>query len=374
MSAFRPSPPSDLTIPTEGSTTLRAILSMGLRKLFEDFKTLRAPSHASPAAKADYRALRQVLVGFLPGRPGAIASLLRRVEVSTALRCLRRGDLPPDSLISEFVGQSLFALELAGALDGPVEMKAPPPVLIAPLKDKHAPTSAPMTFGEGRATSPGAFHSIADDIVLSTFDNNPLRMEEAHPDKKGNVVSLGERSADEWVAVLRDALSLIADVLPDFRREIGLVLQQIVPVGYDEHTHLSASYGEARGTIYLTLHPNVLTMAEALIHEVSHNKLNALLELDPLLHNAFHPLYSSPVRPDPRPLQGVLLAVHAFLPVARLYEGLLARGEKVEGRFREVCRLNDEGAQVLAQHADATPVGQGVLDEMARWNAHFAGA
>src|SRR6185436_4142373 len=95
---------------------------------------------------------------------------------------------------------------------------------------------------------------------------------------------------------------------------------------YDDHKHLSASYQEAIGTIYLTLHPNLMTMAEAVIHEFSHNKLNALFELDELLENAYWPLYTSPVRPDPRPLHGVVLAVHAFQPVARLYERMTDAG------------------------------------------------
>ena len=41
-----------------------------------------------------------------------------------------------------------------------------------------------------------------------------------------------------------------------------------------------------------------------------------------MLANADAPLYPSPVRPDPRPLRGVLMAVHAFLPVAGLYEAM----------------------------------------------------
>src|SRR6185503_20664745 len=90
---------------------------------------------------------------------------------------------------------------------------------------------------------------------------------------------------------------------------------------------LSASYQEAIGTIYMTLHPSLMTMTEALIHEFSHNKINALFEIDDVLENAWSPLYASPVRPDPRPLHGVLLAVHAFLPVARLYEALIQARE-----------------------------------------------
>ena len=46
-----------------------------------------------------------------------------------------------------------------------------------------------------------------------------------------------------------------------------------VPLG-DLQKHLSASYREAIGTIYVTLHPNVMTMAEALVHDFGHARVN----------------------------------------------------------------------------------------------------
>ena len=378
MVAFAPSPPDDLTIPKPGSTTLRAIWSMSLRKLFEDFKTLHAPPAASARAKADYRALREVLVGFLPGNPGAIANLLRRPAVSAPLRCLRDGSGDADALIAEVVAQSFFMLASVRALPGPVTVQTFPDVLIDPHRGIHLDVrgATDLTFGDGvrvdgepREPSRGAFHDIDGDIVLCTLDNNPLREVEAHPDKQGNAVDLGGRPASEWVASLREALAIVERTLPDFRAEIDLMLQHVVPVGYDEHAHLSASYRESLGTIYLSLHPNPLTMAEALIHEVSHNKLNALLELDPVLRNGDEARFASPVRPDPRPLMGVLLAVHAFVPVARMLEQL--GDPKLAGRLDQVRAQNREGVAVL-EAADPTPVGQGLLDEIRRWDRHFA--
>jgi HEXXH motif-containing protein len=121
-----------------------------------------------------------------------------------------------------------------------------------------------------------------------------------------------------------------------------------------------------------------MTMVEAVIHEFSHNKLNALFELDAVLENAWSPLYTSPVRPDPRPLHGVLLAVHAFLPVARLYERMLESGDpRAQNaaflkRFEQIRQANREGAATLLENACPTPVGRGLIEEIGRWNAHFA--
>jgi HEXXH motif-containing protein len=158
---------------------------------------------------------------------------------------------------------------------------------------------------------------------------------------------------------------------------MDLFIAQVVPVGYDPEKHLSASYQEVIGTIYMTLHPNRMTLSEALIHEFSHNKLNALFELDQVLENAWSPLYTSPVRPDPRPLHGVLLAVHAFLPVARLYEQMIAAGdpfaqsEDFRMRFADIRRINREGAELVLAEARPTPIGRGLFDEIRRWHEHY---
>ncbi|HSN96653.1 MAG TPA: HEXXH motif-containing putative peptide modification protein, partial [Candidatus Nanopelagicales bacterium] len=221
------------------------------------------------------------------------------------------------------------------------------------------------------------YHAVEGGIALALADNNPVALEEAHPDKSGNAIDLGGQSAEAWAAALRGALGPIGRYLPELRREMELFVHLIVPVGYDEARHLSASYQEAIGTIYMTLHPSVMTMAEALIHEFSHNKINALFELDEVLENAFSPLYTSPVRPDPRPLHGVLLAVHAFLPVARLYERMIEQGDPLaqnaafSRRFEQIKAINGEGAEVLLAHARPTRVGRGVLDEIRRWSDYY---
>jgi HEXXH motif-containing protein len=223
------------------------------------------------------------------------------------------------------------------------------------------------------------YHVISGELVLALEDDNPLAMFEAHPDKQGNAIDLGGHSLEEWLASLREALDLIATHLPTLRGEIDLLVQQFVPVGYDEHKHLSASYQEAIGTIYLTLHPHLMTMAEAIVHEFSHNKINALFELDELLENAYWPLYTSPVRPDPRPLHGIILAVHAFQPVARLYESMIAAKHPWSTRpdflrrYEQVKRVNREGASVVLAHAEPTAIGRGLFDEMRRWDEYYAG-
>lgn len=392
-------PPRDLTIPDEGSSTARDLLSRALRRLLGEWRALLRATPAAPDERDEVARYATLMDEVFTKTPALAASLARRASVSTLVRCLRnavrsRDDarLKPFELSRALRAQVGFELALAGQLPDGLSVTRPPRRLLS-LAARAAITlpAGPVTFRSGTIEADGCRFELADqaglahpyvpvtgDIVLALEDNNPLAMYEAHPDKQGNAIDLGGQSVEAWRDTLRQALGLVEEFLPPLRGEIDLFVQQLVPVGYDEHRHLSASYQEGIGTIYLTLHPNLMTMTEALIHEFSHNKINALFELDAVLENAWWPLYASPVRPDPRPLHGVVLAVHAFQPVARLYEAMIAAGHPGSKnpdflrRYEQVKTVNREGAAVVLGHGRPTAVGQGLLDEMRRWNEHFS--
>jgi HEXXH motif-containing protein len=229
----------------------------------------------------------------------------------------------------------------------------------------------------GACEAPGGFrfaprhHALRGDVAhLATVDHNPIAAFEAHPTKSGNAVDLGGRPEAEWIGVLDGAFALVGQFLPQTFAEMRLMLQEVVPVGYDSVRHLSASYREAIGTMSVTLHPNVMTMTEAVVHEFQHNKLNVASDGVDFLANAFHPLYPSPIRPDPRPLWGILLAVHAFLPVAELYRRMrdskhpFATDPGFERRLSDIDLKNHEGMEMLRAHAQLTPAGAALLADL----------
>jgi hypothetical protein len=358
-------PPRDLTVPEPGSTTARDVLSRAIGRLLRELRPLLRAHAAASSSPEDVAAVDRALAALTPDGVGALVSVLRRPHVGGLVRVLR-GTVPGEgeSILSELLATLAFDLEHLGVLGAPIALRRRPARVVSLV------ARTVVTTGGG-VEHP--YRAIDDDTVLALADNNPLAMVEAHPDKQGNAIDLGGRPAEQWVAVVRDALDLVATHLPELRAEMRLYVQAVVPVGYYPDEHLSASYREAIGTIYLSLHPSPMTMVEALVHEFQHNKLNALLEIDDVLENATGETYASPVRPDPRPLQGVLLAVHAFVPVARLYERMIEAGDERArpDRWREIVRLDREGMEVLREHARPTTVGRGLLDELERWDAHF---
>ncbi len=404
------SPPEDLTIPNPGSSTARDVLSRAIGRLLREIRSL-VREHAPLAPASDVSTFDRLLATLLRDHPAPLASVLRRPNVGALVRTLRRPPSERDAdLLSELVGLVSFELAVLGELPFDVRLhRFPRRVLsIAGSVALDVPEGAEVALESGllRMTHAGEtheldlvalrgpdiasgnapasrwsirrpFHPIDGNTTFALEDNNPNALDEAHPDKSGNAVDAGTAPPLEWIASLRSAFALVAEYLPDLRAEMDLYIAQIIPVGVFDRQHLSASYREALGTIYLSLHPNPMTMTEALIHEFQHNKLNALFELDDVLENAFSPLYPSPVRPDPRPLHGVLLAVHAFLPIARLYERMQAAGHPFAAhgsfgaRFADIVAINREGASVVLEHGVPTSIGGGLLDEIRRWDGHY---
>jgi HEXXH motif-containing protein len=88
--------------------------------------------------------------------------------------------------------------------------------------------------------------------------------------------------------------------------------------------------------------------------------------------------HASPVRPDPRPLRGVLLAVHAFLPVAALYAAMIEAGAPgsehpdFRRRFDRIVAGNHDAAEVLRAHARPTALGAELLAEIHALDRRFA--
>lgn len=387
-----------LTIPSDDASSTRRVLKRFLKKMARDAVAL-PPELVGQDLFATARATRTLLQRFGRDAPKALYKVLRRPHVHGLLACTYRalGDRDTEAAAKRarsFVFQLLAELALDGALDDEIIWPAAVPGEAVSSPTHRQLVSAPADSVRAVRFEPGAiqleglaprritaseppsesFVPVAPGMTLALVDNNPISDFEAHPDKEGNALDLGTAPATRWAGVISEALDLVDRYLPDLRREMSLLLQQFVPVGTDDHSHLSASYRELIGNVYLTLHPHIMTMTEAVIHEYQHNKINALFHTDHVMENAYWPLYESPVRPDPRPLHGILLAAHAFVPVAELYRRMVdggapeAQSSGFADRFRQIIAKNDEALGVLEAHARSTPAGDEVIDELGRWH------
>jgi HEXXH motif-containing protein len=377
-------PPRDLTVPLSGSTTLRDLVSRSLGRLMRELPELLVEG-ARAAGAAGFREW----AGALRQEPGAVLNLLRRPHLGGLVRTLRTSEGPTRSAqLIDLLATLAYEIAAGARPRASLSLETLPSriVALAARRVVEVPSGSVGRFstasfesegGDGAVSVSTPYAVVEEPILFGVADNNPLALLEAHPNKSGNAVDLGGKSVEAWVSALRAALALIRDFVPELRAEMDTCVELIVPVGFDAEQHLSASYAEVPGTLYLSLHPDPMTMAEALLHEFSHTKVNLLSEHDAILENAFEPLFPSPVRPDPRPLWGVLLAVHAFLPVELLYARMAERGHANAGsagfieRAGAIRKGNEEGLAVLQQNAHPTKVGAALLAELGQWDERF---
>jgi HEXXH motif-containing protein len=390
--------PAFLLLPPAGAPVFprlaRKVQLLALRRL------LTFPAGALPARATALGRAQAVLAAAARSHKAAVLHALGTPDVLAPLLVLQ-GDLrPPLPLVDEAVPNLLLALVRAGALpesliwDAPISrlvddggdrvLRFEPPaeaLLFAPdgVEARLADGTLVRLVGAGadaplpeavRAES--ALHPIAHGVRLATVDTNPLADIEAHPGKEGNAISLGGHGEPDWQAALQEAFALIEAGIPTWAEELPHALRRLIPVGYHDQQHLSASYREAPGLAYMTLHPNRVTLAEAIVHETQHGKLNTLLQLDPVLENGRTTWTPSPVRPDLRPLEGVLLAVHAFVPVAAMHKGLADAGHPLSDdpwfrrRRAEVLAGNARGMDILEDKGVWTAAGRRLRDDMRR--------
>ena len=157
-------------------------------------------------------------------------------------------------------------------------------------------------------------------IRLTLEDNSPYKWHEAHPDHVVNwwVLWWWEKSEEQWLKVYEKTFKLLKDTDEGIYYELNEIITKIIPLWTARWLHNSSSYKECIWHLYLwytidTPNPEVNNL-EAIIHESSHNKLNLIMQFDPIVLNDKQEKYYSAIRPDARHMHGVLLWYHAFAP------------------------------------------------------------
>lgn len=210
-------------------------------------------------------------------------------------------------------------------------------------------------------------------IKLTDLDNNPTGSELAHPGHDQNgMVWWWERPEKEWLWVFSKVFEVLADVDREFFDELNFIIQKVVPMKTSLDVHNSCSHQGCIGTIYLGYTINSkqpeINILEALIHESSHNKLNLIMQIEPLILNNYDLKYYSPYRPDARHMRWVFLWVHAIIPTVYVMLSAIEKWYVTDGMWYEKVLLyhvkNKLWYRVLQKYAEFTPIGRQVFEDM----------
>jgi len=182
-----------------------------------------------------------------------------------------------------------------------------------------------------------------------------------------------------FTALVNEGLALIQAGVPELHGEITSLLSEMLfaqaPAGAVMEFD-GASHYQFWGLLLLNPahHRTPLAIAEVLAHEAGHSLLFGLTVEEPLVLNGDEELFVSPLRPDPRPMDGIYHATFVSARMAWAMEaladsGLLTNAEQRQARSEAAKDRENfsRGWQTVRQHGRLSATGLQIMENARRW-------
>jgi hypothetical protein len=157
-----------------------------------------------------------------------------------------------------------------------------------------------------------------------------------------------EADEESELTLITQALKVAHECLPECFTWVHSRTQVVIPLRRlnGRQANNSSTSSDLPGVVFLTL-VTQLQIIEALVHESAHLHLLMAEKSGALVDPLHTGRYSSPLRDDPRPLRGILLAGHALAYIAAYY---------VDALNASLAPANILEAEIMQtrQHLDAT--------------------
>ena len=190
---------------------------------------------------------------------------------------------------------------------------------------------------------------------------------------------ISEATAQRFAGLVTEGLALLQAATPELHGEITGLLSEMLfaqaPAGAAMEFD-GASHYQFWGLLLLnpSHHHTPLGIAEVLAHEAGHSLLFGLTVDEPLVLNEDDELFISPLRPDPRPMDGIYHATFVSARMAWAMEaladsGLLTPAEQQHAR-NEAAKDREnfsKGWQTVVQHGRLSATGTQIIENAYRW-------
>ncbi|GAA3624020.1 HEXXH motif domain-containing protein [Lentzea roselyniae] len=182
---------------------------------------------------------------------------------------------------------------------------------------------AELSIGGGEVTVAhgGTFLRARDHRVSAGGRTLAITFEDLDPHREFTTpvapAPLDAVEREEWAKLLDEAWHLLTRWHPGCADELAAGLRALIPLGAGTSV-FAASSSNAFGGIAMSAKATATQLAEALVHEIQHSKLNALVDLVDLTTTEPGWVYA-PWRDDPRGLVGLLHGIYAFTAVVEFW-------------------------------------------------------
>ncbi len=224
-------------------------------------------------------------------------------------------------------------------------------------------------------------------IVALTRDELGARFDTYHsmmnsdPSMPIGMLPPGGELADGFRTRFRRGFNLLEHAVPELAGEVRQIINEVVIVAGDptlKYQFDGGSHFQLWGALFLNadFHKTDYAMVEVIAHESAHSLLFGFCTEEALVENADEELYASPLRVDPRPMDGIY---HATFVSARMHwamSRLLASGllddetsQQVSAALDADVKNFEAGYRVVAAHGRLTPTGRALMDGARRYMA-----
>jgi len=165
-------------------------------------------------------------------------------------------------------------------------------------------------------------------------------------------------------SALEGGMALLHQIWPEAHADAERMLVGWVILALRDHTRSHTS-PRMQGSVMLTAE-DAITVGDLICHEVSHMRMNLVLEQDPLVVNGVEAVHPSPWRKDLRPMIGIFNGVHAFINVCNYYRHLqdIPPMQKMASEFYKYQREKvEKGLRYLQRHGAFTPLGASIVHD-----------
>ncbi|HSO34995.1 MAG TPA: HEXXH motif-containing putative peptide modification protein [Labilithrix sp.] len=172
-------------------------------------------------------------------------------------------------------------------------------------------------------------------------------------------------------AAYEAAYDVLAEGAPAYLAWVHRAVHSLLPVAARPGTTTSSSFELHPGVVALSHESPAIAMADALVHEASHQHFYILGQLGPVDDGSDRTLYFSPARRADRPIDKILLAYHAFANVLLFYRQCRSNG--VSGGDAELCERQERDYEAclatlqrpLETTRALTPLGRALFEPLA---------
>jgi len=229
--------------------------------------------------------------------------------------------------------------------------------------------------------APNAFEVFALDALPENARERYCRLMDTDPETPFIIMSPSAEDAEIHKHRFIAALERLKILLPELAGEVDALVRQVILVVGDP----SLSYDFAGGSCYMlwgalfingASHPDELSMMEAIAHESAHSLLFGFTIDEPLVLNDADQRYSSPLRDDPRPMDGIY---HATFVCARMHWAMsqLALSSDIDADLAAHAKARaaihahsfHSGLALVREHGVLSDTGRALMEGAERYMA-----